>query len=220
MLALLAPIASSVLSGPLSSIVGGVLSNAVNTTGNVQNNGISQLFGFAQNLLGNLLGQKPQQGLRPPFAFPNPFTLPQQAFQNISGALQNMTGALTGMNQNFGKILDALIKQFGGSQQTGQTGQTGGPTPFFPGQQQGPVDPAFRYDRGNQSQGLDGTIERVGNKAQNLMDQAQKLAESDNPADQMKAQRMMQQAQRMIEFMSNMTKIIGDMQKNAIQNMR
>ena len=73
---------------------------------------------------------------------------------------------------------------------------------------------------GVEGQNLDSNIERVGGKAQSLMDQAQALANSDNPADQMKAQRMMQQAQRMIEFMSGLIKIIGDMQKSAIQNMR
>ena len=233
MLPLLAPLVGSVLSGPISSIVGGVfssvagqaiqtaggvLNNAINTTGNVQNNALNQLFSFAGNLASKLFG--PQQPTpRPPSSFPNPFTLPQQAFQNLSGALQNIGGAVTGMNQNFGKILDILIKQFGGPQPGQQTGTI---QPFIPGQHGG-VDPAFRYDRGNQVSnqgGLDGTIQNVGNKAQSLMDQAQALAASDNPADQMKAQRMMQQAQRMMEFMSNMIKIIGDMQKNAIQNMR
>ena len=237
-MAFLAPIASSVLAGPISSIVGsvvssiagqagGVANNAINTAGGVANNAISNVFGFANNLVNNLFGKKPG-GLRPPFQIPNPFTLPQQAFTNLTGAVQNLTGAVNGMQQNFGKILDLLKNVLGGQQQNG--GGFPGLTPFQPGQPffpqpvrpgcgtTSPNAPGAGQVGGHTS--LDSTIDKVGNKAQSLMDQAQKLAESDNPADQMKAQRMMQQAQRMMEFMSNLIKIIGDMQKNAIQNMR
>ena len=234
MLALL-PIASKILAGPLSSIIGGVVNslggvanNAINTAGGVANNGINNIFGFANNLVNKLFGGQKPGGLRPPFQFPNPFTLPQQAFTNLTGAVQNLTGAVNGMQQNFGKILDLLKNVLGGQQQGGFPGFPGGinpggpffpqPVPSFP--TPAPWGPGSGHVGGSRGTSLDRTISNVGNKAQSLMDQAQQLAASDNPADQMKAQRMMQQAQRMMEFMSNMIKIIGDMQKNAIQNMR
>ncbi|MBY0373163.1 MAG: hypothetical protein K2Q23_04165, partial [Bryobacteraceae bacterium] len=137
MLALL-PIASKILAGPLSSIIGGVVNslggvanNAVNTGGGVANNAINQVFGFANNLVNNLFGQKPG-GLRPPFQFPSPFTLPQQAFTNLTGALQNLTGAVNGMQQNFGQALGLLQNLIGGQQQGGFPGFGGVGGPFFP----------------------------------------------------------------------------------------
>ena len=218
MLPILGTIASSVLGGgPIQSILGGILGGG---------NPVSKVIGGLAKGIGKLFGKKKKKPARPPSQLPNPFQLPGAAFQNLTKKIQGLTNQLNVSNQNMGKIIDLLTKVLGQQGQAGQAGgaggagQTGGATPFFPGGGQGAVDPAFRYDRGIQHQSLDSTIDKVGNKAQSLMDQAQKLAESDNPADQMKAQRMMQQAQRMMEFMSNMIKIIGDMQKNAIQNMR
>ncbi|MBY0372506.1 MAG: hypothetical protein K2Q23_00845 [Bryobacteraceae bacterium] len=216
MLPILGTIASSVLgAGPIQGILGGILGGG---------NPVAKAIGGLAKGIGKLFGKKRKKPQRPPTQLPNPFQLPGAAFQNLTKKIQNLTGQLNTNSQNLGKILDLLKKWQG---QTGQAGPAaGGPggiqSPFNP-QQIGLLLPAVQKVNESASRlttSLDASIDRVGNKAQSLMDQAQKLAESDNPADQMKAQRMMQQAQRMMEFMSNMIKIIGDMQKNAIQNMR
>ena len=264
-------VASSVLSGPVSSIFGGVL-GAITKQNNI-GGGPGQLFSFAQNLLG-LANQGFGQGLRNPSSLPSPFVLPANIMQNPMGMLQGMLGSGSPLfNNGLNLIMQAIDPQF---RLTGFNPYQGS-TPFFPEMNEarfnrapglgttimgpdpndgswappagsnitlddvrgimqpnlgmlGPgMFPASRVNPssfssgvnlGAEAQNLDNNIFRVGNKAQSLMDQAQALAASDNPADQMKAQRMMQQAQRMMEFMSNMIKIIGDMQKNAIQNMR
>ena len=216
MLPILGTIASSVLGGgPIQGILGGILGGG---------NPVAKAIGGLAKGIGKLFGKKKKKPKRPPTQLPNPFQLPGAAFQNLTNKIQGLTNQLNASATTLGKILDLQKKWHAHLEQAG--GAAGGPggiqAPFNP-QQIGLLLPAVQKVReaASRSQSsLDASIDRVGNKAQNLMDQAQKLAESDNPADQMKAQRMMQQAQRMIEFMSNMTKIIGDMQKNSIQNMR
>jgi hypothetical protein len=64
------------------------------------------------------------------------------------------------------------------------------------------------------------SVAAAGNRIDGMMKQAEQLMMSDNKADQLKGQKMMQDAQNMFQMMSNLLKAQADMQKAVIQNMR
>lgn len=57
-------------------------------------------------------------------------------------------------------------------------------------------------------------------KVDNLMKEAERLLLSDNKADQLRGQRMMQDAQNLFQMLSQLLKAQADMQRAAISNMR
>jgi hypothetical protein len=70
------------------------------------------------------------------------------------------------------------------------------------------------------SSSLSSSVEAGGAKIDGMMKQAEQLMLSENKADQLKGQKMMQDAQNLFSMLSNLIKAMGDMQKTAIQNMR
>ncbi|MEZ5356681.1 MAG: hypothetical protein R2762_28930 [Bryobacteraceae bacterium] len=53
-----------------------------------------------------------------------------------------------------------------------------------------------------------------------MMAEAEKLAKSKNPSDQLRAQQLMQQAQQMFQTISKMLQQMSEMFKTAIGNIR
>ena len=216
MLGAIANVVSSVLPGPVGGIVGGILGGL---TGGGAAGGIGQALGGLlqpgglmqgiqsafQSLFG---GAKPPGGAPPVPQLPMPFS-PGGGMPGLSQILQNPLGALQGLGSQFGQIASQL------------GGILGGLTGPKPG---GEVDPAFRYDRGGGSAppASGGSTGGLGNTSNidSMMDQANQLASSDKPSDQLKAQQLMQKAMRMFEQLSKLMENQSQMQGKAIQAMR
>ncbi len=122
------------------------------------------------------------------------------------------------------KVLEDMMSKLTG--QASQKGFDPQPEPPSPGSLRGfdpQPDPPAAFGDGSvrpvETSASD-SVSAGGAKIDGMMKEAERLMQSDNKADQLKGQKMMQDAQNMFSMLSNLIKAQGDMQKAAIQNMR
>ncbi|MFN0171781.1 MAG: hypothetical protein ACKV22_35665 [Bryobacteraceae bacterium] len=215
-------------------MIGGLISGPANLIG-----GIGKAFG---KLFGRKKKKPRHQCPQRPMPFQPPFAGMQQTLQGIGNKLgqitdqlgklvQGLQQGLQGMGQGAGQggaaggaqgpmgmqqIVQMLQDMIG--KLTGQGGAVGG------AQGGGSLAPSTGAGGGSSAGGVSGgnadSIGAAGSKIDGMMKSAEQLMLSENKADQLKGQKMMQDAQNMFQMMSNLIKTQGDMQKAAIQNMR
>jgi len=243
-------VAAKVLAGPVGSVLGSVFGGVTGSGGLGQVagallSGPENLFKGIGKAFGKLFGRKRKKpAMRCP-ARPQPFRPPLTRLHEQFKGINDQLGKI---GDKLGKLLEGLNKQIpaspggqpgappaggfpaqpltAGLQQALHTlqdllgkltGKQWGDPHIRPGQSPGgavslnpqPLPPA-----------PGDSVAAAGNKIDGMMKQAEQLMMSDNKADQLKGQKMMQDAQNLFQMMSNLLKAQADMQKAAIQNMR
>lgn len=167
--------------------------------------GANQSNGAAYNAVGSFINSRVNNAqTAAPAAGPQTSGASNNPMQQIAELLKKLIEMLSGGGEGAG----APAKASGGPTTSPRVSDTaGGPTPSTPGaagattKGQGILDSA--------KSDTDSMIDRVGSKIDSMQAEAEKLMASDDPGDQLKAQRMMQQANRMFEMMSKMIEDIG-----------
>lgn len=133
----------------------------------------------------------------------NPF---EQLVNLLKKLLETLTGGAQGAQGSQSAAPASQISS-GGSSAPASSGAASSSAPAQQGQ--GILDGA--------KGGVDSMIDRVGSKLESMQSEAERLMASDKPADQLKAQRMMQQINRMFEMMSKMIEDIGKKATSALK---
>lgn len=211
---------ANVLTGPVGSVLSGVFGGVAEKVLQAP----AKLFKGVGKAFKRLFGRKKRRKhqCQPR---PQPFGLPQAVQQNWM--LKGIGNQLSKITDQLGQISNQLSKLFGGAnapfqpQQLGQVAQNlfSQLAKCFPQSPAAPAAaPASSYSAPASS--LGSSVEAGGAKIDGMMKQAEQLMLSENKADQLKGQKMMQDAQNMFSMLSNLIKAMGDMQRSAIQNMR
>jgi hypothetical protein len=189
----------------LESIAGPIVSLLSSVTGSIgqsgQQNPLTQLLqGFEQAFTGSFQGQSAY----PPSSYypqsPVPYAQPVGGY----GAFQP-ANAFLGCGRQFGDIAGRFAS-FGAGFRAGVTVGGGYGYPAYGGY-------------GVQSNALPGgDLTCAGNTINNMENQAEQLAQSSNPADQLKAQQLMQKASQMFGSLSKLIQQLSQMEQSSIAN--
>ncbi|MEZ5356683.1 MAG: hypothetical protein R2762_28940 [Bryobacteraceae bacterium] len=159
-------------------------------------------------------------------AQPMPFSAPSGS--PMANAMKNPFDALGPLKNMLGGLLPALNKMLqalsGGSGAAG-TGEASGSAPSASPAASTTSAPAASASEAGSASGS-GSSTPIGGDSKgwgaidSMMAEAEKLAKSKNPSDQLRAQQLMQQAQQMFQTISKLLQQLSEMFRTAIGNIK
>jgi hypothetical protein len=145
---------------------------------------------------------------------PMPFSAAQGS--PLANAMQNPFDALGPLKQLLGSLMPALGKMLealgGGGSATAAGGSTAAPS-------SGGGVSGSQGSGGSSAPAIGGDSQGWG-AIDSMMAEAEKLAKSKNPSDQLRAQQLMNQAQQMFQTISKLLQQMSEMFKTAIGNIK
>ncbi|MEZ5403561.1 MAG: hypothetical protein R2729_28030 [Bryobacteraceae bacterium] len=149
-----------------------------------------------------------------------PFSAP--AGSPMADAMKNPFGALGSLKDLLGPLMPALenaLRQLSGGGTSGAASSAAPAPESASSVGSGPSASAQASSSPASSSGILSSESQWGN-IDSMMAEAEKLAMSKNPSDQLKAQKLMQQAQQMFQTISKLLSQLADMFKTAMGNVK
>jgi hypothetical protein len=134
----------------------------------------------------------------------------------MAEAMKNPLGGLGALKDLFSKLMPALEQAIGQLSGQSKGAASGGAASSGASAPSGASEGASASNGGSE---ILSSESKWGN-IDSMMAEAEKLAMSKNPSDQLKAQKMMQQAQQMFQTISKMLQQLSEMFRTAIGNVK